>query len=308
LGLRTLRFGDIFKYVSLLDDIITGSSDGSVQTADLLRKVQVVATRLGATDVVRWVKQELQGYDQDAELPAYRSSSTPVLGVFTGPMRSEIRHNLPMADGFEDDFIVDMRQPLIEIQAFAQADDDPVVRWSPARVQEYAQTGTFVFELHFLFSAENVISRQRLIGLIDTVRSKAMEFALDLQARFPEAGEPGGPTVQSNSEMAHTVYNITNNITGHGTNVAAGSDIRQSSRVRGDVDELKRRAAELGLDSAATEELAEALTSEGSVDGPRFASLIEKVRTGAIVLATSISSDVVAGSLVELGKAFLGLS
>ena len=49
--------------------------------------------------------------------------------------------------------------------------------------------------MHELFSAHNVTTRQSILGLLDIVRSKAMEFALELQTDYPDAGSPGGPTV-----------------------------------------------------------------------------------------------------------------
>lgn len=42
--------------VSLLDDVSNASTDSSVSVADLLRRVQIVAHRLGATAVVVWAR------------------------------------------------------------------------------------------------------------------------------------------------------------------------------------------------------------------------------------------------------------
>src|SRR5699024_3816665 len=124
----------------LLDQIIDGSSDESMKTTDLLRKVQVAATRIGAPGVVAWVKQELQGYPDDAELPDYRKMTTSVMGHFTGPMQSQIKKQLPPYPGFEDDFMINMRQPLITLQSFAEADEDAQLQWPAWRVKEYEET------------------------------------------------------------------------------------------------------------------------------------------------------------------------
>jgi hypothetical protein len=297
----------MFGRMTLLDEIIDGSSDGTVATADLLRKVQVAATRVGATDVVRWVKQELQGYGEDDELPSYRTQTTNVMGLFTGPMQSRIRQQLPSHPEFSSLFNVDMRQPLLEVQSFADGTEDPSREWPASAVQRYETMGIYTIQFYGLFSAANVITRQSLRGIIDTVRSKAMEFALELQMRFPDAGTVGGPTVLSNSAVAQTVFNITNNITGDGASIAAGSGIRQQSNFRGDTSEFKKRAELLGLSPEDADAFVQAVSAERDLDGSAVRSFLGRIRTGAIHLAKSVSYDVVAGALIDLAKTYLGL-
>lgn len=48
--------------MGLLDEIVDGAVSDVVSTSSLLRKVQVVTTRLGATELIAWVKDELNGY------------------------------------------------------------------------------------------------------------------------------------------------------------------------------------------------------------------------------------------------------
>jgi hypothetical protein len=293
--------------MTLLDQIIDGSTDTSLAVSDLLRKVQIVATRIGASDIVAWARQELQGY-ADADLPTYRRQRTNVLGVFSG-YGSIIRHNLLETDEFAPLFVVSLRQPLRELEAFANSDGDPSRGWDVGQVKAYESSGAFMISDHDLFSASNVITRQSLRGIIDTVRTKAMEFALELQERFPEAGSTNGPTVSSDTGVAQTVFNITNNITGNGTNVAAGSEIRQRSTVtQGDVESLRAHAETLGLSSEDAQEFAVAIHDEQSIDGTRVHSILSRVRTGALDLTSKVSASVVAGALLEAGKQFLGIS
>lgn len=293
---------------TLLDQIIDGSSDDSVKTTDLLRKVQVAATRIGAPGVVDWVKQELQGYADEAALPSYRKMTTPVIGHFTGPMQSQIKKNLPPYPGFEDDFHIEMRQPLITLQSFAEADEDAQVQWPAWRVAEYEKTGAFAIQFYGLFGAWNVITRQSLLGVIDTVRSKALEFALELQASFPNAGSVDGPSVATDTAVAPVVFNTTNNIYGHGANIATGSDIAQKNVIKGNLAEFERQVKALGLSDADAAEFAQVIEEEQAVDKPRGKAFLEKVRTGAITVGAAVPSNIIAGSLIELAKMFLGLS
>lgn len=295
--------------MTLLDDIIDGSTDGSVATTDLLRKVQIVAHRLGATEIVEWVKQELGGYDHAAELPPYRVQSTNVMGTFAGPMRSFMPVPLTvMPTGMRELWTVELREPVMELQSLSEGDGDPSREWPTSEVQRYETSGVYTIQFHTLWSAQNVITRSSLRGVVDTVRSKAMEFALELQIDFPDAGTLGGPNVSGELALAQTVYNITNNITGHGTNIATGSNIKQRSSVReGDAVALKSELVALGLSPSDAEAFVAAVKQDGDIDGPNVKSFLDKVGAGAITVAGSLASDVAAGVLLEFAKGFLGL-
>lgn len=290
---------------TLLDQIIDGSTDSSVKTSDLLRKVQVAARRVGAPEVEAWVKRELNGYGSDDKLPTYRTMVTVVTGLFTGPVQSRITQALPPHPEFADDFTVRMKQPLVELETFADADEDARVEWPAWRVKAYESTGVFGIEFFGLFSVWNVISRPSLRGVIDTVRNKAMEFALDLQADYPEAGTTGGPTVETDTGLATTVYNVTNNIYGSGTNIATGRDIKQKNRIQGNREKFVREMLKLGLSAEASGEYATAV-DEGGVEGDMARSFIERVKSGAVTFTGNVSASVVGGALIELGKLYVG--
>lgn len=295
--------------MSQLEGIIDASTDSSVATADLLRKVQIVASRLGATDIVDWVKRELNGYPDDAELPPYRVMSTGVMGIFSGPMRSTIHHQLTVVPkGFEDWWIVRLRQPLAELQGFSSgSDEDPTRDWPAAAVHAYEETGAFHIEFHGLFSARNVIPRQSLIGLIDVVRSRVLEFALELQAKNPEAGNLGGPTVQTDPALASTVLHITNNIYGDGAQVASGETVNhQGVSINGDANAFREFAARIIQDDAVAEEFVEAVAEEKDLEAPRVRAILDRVRAGGVRLAEATSGSVAATALLELARRFIG--
>lgn len=295
--------------MTLLDEIIDGSTDSSVAAADLLRKVRIAAFRLGATNISDWAKYELDGYPDEPALPKYRVLSTNVVGCFAGPFRSQVNHNLPEVAGMEDWFKVDLRQPLAELQAFTVGEVDPTREWPAFQVQRYEQGGYYTIEYHTLFSAANVLTRQSLRGIVDTVRNRALDFALELQTAYPDAGSAGGPTVATTPALAQTVFNITNNITGDGTNVAAGTQITQKSVVRkADIESLRTEATRLGLADADVDELVGIVEAEPTVDSTAFTRFVGRIRDGAMVLGTSVASDVIAGAIIEAVKQYLGLS
>jgi len=290
---------------TLLDQIIDGSTDSTVRTSDLLRRVQVAARRVVAPEVEAWVKRELNGYSNDDELPAYRTMATTVNGLFTGPGQSHITQSIPPHPDFLEDFAVYMRQPLVELETFAVADSDPKSEWPAWRVKAYEDKGVYAIQFFALFSAWNVISRPALLGVIDTIRNKAMEVALDLQEQFPDAGEVGGPTVETDTRLASVIYNVNNNIYGNGTNVATGHDNSQKVRIEGHRDEFVQEMRKLGLSAAATDEFVAAV-EDGGIEGAPVRGFIERVKGGAISFSGNASAGVVSGALIELAKMYIG--
>src|SRR5690606_20718546 len=77
-----------------------------------------------------------------------------------------------------------------------------------------------------VYSATKSVSPSTLQGILDIVRTKALELALDLQYEFPDAGEVGGPTIEEPAVQA-AVTHITNNIYGSVTGLAQGNNVRQ---------------------------------------------------------------------------------
>lgn len=295
--------------MTVLDDILDASTDSTISSSDLLRKVQIAASRLGATEIVAWTRYELQGYPNDVDLPPYRHQLTSVVGHFTGVFQTWRNQTLTAVPiGMESNWYLDFREPLSELQALSDNETDPQTSWSSSAVQQYEESRVYWIEGMSLFTAWNVITRQSLKGMIDIVRTRAMEFALQLQADFPEAGSVGGPTVATTPELAHTVNNITYNITGHGTNIANGAGSTQTSTVNvGDEGALRTRLEELLVSEQDREEFVAAVQEERSLEGARTSGFLSRVRSGAIQLAAGLTTDVAAEILVSLGQSFLGM-
>ncbi|MCM3522217.1 MULTISPECIES: hypothetical protein [unclassified Curtobacterium] len=298
--------------MSLLDEIIDGATNDSVSTSNLLRKVQVAAARLGAQEVVTWVRNELNGYPAVDDLPTYRAARDMIVqGVFTGPMRSSLTHDLPRphvdAETWKPWFQSAFVQPVAELEAFADADGDSSFEWPTAIVRRYESTGTFRFEYHSLYSVHQVLTTQMLRGLVDSIRTAALDFAIELQLANPDAGSVGGPTIETDPKVASVVYNVTNNVTGHGTNIAAGSSMTQTSTVNaGDRDGLREELTKVGLDEASAEEFANALDTDRSVEGPQVKSFLGRVKSGAVKVSTDVGVKVVTGQLAALAMEYLG--
>lgn len=301
--------------MTLLDELIDGATSDTMSTANLLRKVQVVAHRLDAHEVKAWAQRELVGYGPDDPLPDYRSSLwTPVKGFWTGPFQSTARQPVSAGSIPEDMrdalFKADLRQSLAEIEQLASGDDDPGISWEGQAIvafNHWIQEGlTTGIDNMVLFSATQTLTRGTLLGVIDTVKTTAMEFALALQTANPDAGTVNGPTI-ADEPVASAVTHIENHIYGDHAQVAQGAAVTQHMTVaRGDLMSLLTAAGEVGLDDEGKRELAAAVTVDEAERPSRVKRFLGKVGEGAFLVGTGVAAEVAATQLSDLITTYLG--
>lgn len=222
--------------MALLDDVIEQASDGDA--AAMLRKLMIVAHRLGAESLLSWVKGELNGYSDAESLPDYRGPlNVGVQAVIVGPgggkgTNTLSSHGIP--DEFDALFKVWFTEPLAVLEGLAKSKKGVNFPWDPTIVGLYngwIQNGSVPFIPYWgVYSAHKAVPQASVMGIIDVVRTKALELALDLQAEYPDAGEKGGPTVE-NPDVQATVTTIVNNIYGPVTGFAQGHNVTQKVRV-----------------------------------------------------------------------------
>ncbi len=303
--------------MSVLDEIIDGATNDSVSTSNLLRKVQIVAHRLKATAIEAWVRQELNGYEDVEHLPKYRADLVVnVMGVWAGPMGA--RDQQPLSAGVipEDAkqvlFRLNLNQSLAELEELANSSGDGTLGmpWDQMHVIQYnrwAEEGKVPHIAYMnLYSANRVVSQAMLRGVIDAIRNAALDFALELQDASPEAGTVGGPTI-SDEAVSGTIMNITNNIYGDGAQVAQGKKIHQHSEVqKGDLAALLQAVKDAGLGQEGERELAKIVLMEEADRPNRLSAFFQKVRDGGFAIATGASGDLLAESIQNLVKGYLG--
>ena len=61
------------------------AGDHSVPTAQVLTALRIVATRTGAEELAEWTTKELEGYEQNDEVPEHRIWDLPIVGSVFNP-------------------------------------------------------------------------------------------------------------------------------------------------------------------------------------------------------------------------------
>jgi AbiTii len=214
--------------MTLLAEIVNDATSGT-PVATLLRKLTVVATRIGTPRLATWVQHELSGYPSGEPLPSYRGPfQSPVIGYFTGgfgPLMLSIQANSPQL-ARSPLFFLELRQSVAEIERLSQLGQVDFA-WSPDALAFFnapenrnlirITTPTvpspsmpyfdFTWTAVILAHVSRPVSRETFLNVVEGVRNRALELALGLEEVAPQAGQAdAGPETRRQAQLLVNNY------------------------------------------------------------------------------------------------------
>ncbi|MFI8977148.1 hypothetical protein ACIGO9_29995 [Nocardia asteroides] len=219
--------------MALLQQIIEDAS-GTGSVPGVLRRLKVVAKRIGAENtLLPWVIRELEGYSAEDTVPTYRS---PVrlqpYGIFTTGVRLPLRRDaLPENWRTPAQFEFPRTHPLAVIEGLA-VDGGASIAWSGEVVAvlngriERGEAG--LNPILNCIGVTALLNRHAFDTVLDAVRNRALDLALELESVAPDVGEVGVPE-EVNEEARSVTTNIFLGASFAGSNNAFGStDVSQA--------------------------------------------------------------------------------
>ncbi len=297
--------------VTFLTEIVDGAT-GATDVATLLRKLKVVAARTSAGKLDEWVNFELGGYDTVDRLPSYRGPfHAAVFGHFVGFMSAELR-NVPIpsmslpSDTRDALFTISLTRSIAEIETLA-AQESVNLGWSADAVQYYNHgiaTGKVlrvVREDMVLVTGSRPVSRQTFIGVLDAVRNRVLDLALELERVAPAAGEP-----DATAETRGQVASVVNNYHFYGSsNVAiSSSNVEQTITVqKGDEESLMRMLATAGVTADELADLRTALAQDreeaGGENPPKPGARVRRwLATNSLAVGVGAAGNLISGAIM----------
>jgi hypothetical protein len=302
--------------VSLLKEIQDAAVDGSSDLETLLRKCRVLAAKLRHEQFQNWVKSELDGYNAGVELPKYRNFDCQCFGHFVGPMGSGIK-DAPIGESSIEPRVrdmlthVQMRQGVSELKDLIDHNKDGQIRnhW-PADACRLV-SGQYADHLA-LAQAWTMLPRANVVGVLSTVRNRILDFALEIEASNPNAGEAEPGTTPIPKETVTQIFYT--HIYGNVGNVASGHEISQTATMnveQGDFGSLSHFLKSRGVEQADVDELETALKSEPPTPqkgfGGKVSSWIGKMTGKAASGVWKVALDTAPGLLSDAIKKHCGL-
>lgn len=296
--------------MSLLRQIEDHAVDGNSDLETLLRLCRVLASRLAHDDFKGWVQSELDGYRNNAPVPAYRKYSGQCYGNFFGAYGREL-HNAPIAESLIPEnareylVYVDVRQGVAGIKETLRLGGDEL-RW------DWPGDAMRMFGHNSIYNGFSLaqgwvsIPKAFLQDLLSSVRNRILSFALEIEAANPNAGEalPG----QQPISQGKVTQMVNNYIYGNVGNMASGEQITQSATItvnQGDFRALAEVLRQHQVEEAEIQKLKPLLKDETPSGPGRFGkrvggwlgAMLKKSAEGTWNVATTVAADVLTKAL-----------
>jgi len=200
--------------MSLLREIQREAISPTNKVSDLLRKCKILAYRLGNEDFKNWVDSELNGYESLEDLPSYRvynnvASKGHFSGAFGSGMKNadipsncfprKIRKNLTT---------VSLIAPIAEIESLVRGTKKSDMLQQPWDANFVAMFRGRIYENMVCVQAWKVIPSTKLEGIIDIVKTKILNFVLEIEVINPDAGEARLNSDPIPQEIVSQIFNI----------------------------------------------------------------------------------------------------
>lgn len=297
--------------MSLLRDIQNVAVDSTTDISTLLRKCKILAARLRNTEFIEWVDSELNGYEKVESLPVYRILDVESQGHFAGSFGRTL-NNAPIPPSclpkeFRDQITKSyLMAPISAYSSLIDNKDRNNVReqWPADFVALYA--GEIYRDLNCI-SAWKVIPFNALVAIVDTIKTRILNFAMEIEGEAPDAGEAPlnePPLPQKRVSQVFNTY-----ISGTVQNVATGSsNFSQEGDFQisvGNFKQLRDYLSSQGLSENDIDSLEEAIEKDnenkesgiGNSVQTWIGNMIGKASTGAWNVSTSIASTLLGKAL-----------
>lgn len=277
--------------------------------ATLLRQCKLFGAQAAAVDLTAWVEHELNGYGDGQDLPDYRVLRVTSKGHFTGPFGSGLRNaDIPLftlpADVQEAYRFAGISQGVGALQATIEHADSSSSLSMPWPAEAVALFGGRMYENMRLAQAWKVISSGALKGVLDAVKTRVLDFTIELSKLHPQLlsvsnSDPKMASPQELSQTFHTtIYGSVGAIANASTNVAQHVVIHQ-----GDRNALDQELANNGIPPEGVADLHAAMREdEASGDTAGSGGLGPKVKQWLGTVMMKAASGAWTTSLETAGK------
>lgn len=300
--------------MSLLSEIQDECTSKDADVSRLLRLCLQLAVRLRHEPLKQWVLHELNGYPAGVELPEYRVLQTRSRGFFADRFIGQATLDIPMkglGEPLRTRFSqARLDQPIQQYIELTTGDGELQLPWPQELAQAY---GPKVSPIQCLRMWQE-LPKAAVVGFIDTVKTRVLSMALEIEAENPAAGEIAGSSMQISEAKVSQIFN-TNIYGGQVGNVAAGgSGVVQKASIKvvqGDLASLRSNLASIGValeDVSALEIALEGDKAAGSPGlGERVSQWLSRLGKRAQEAGADAGTQVVAGLAVQAILAYLGI-
>ncbi len=297
--------------MKLISEIIDILSSEKPNLTNALIKTKVLLYKIGQKELVGWVNNELNGYQNGEDIPPYRVLPSQVL-VNASNMAYQVNsHPIPLGH-LEEDLrrsleTSELRQSLAVLEEFADSESDSLERPLPMEWLPLLNQG--LSNNYQIQKAWCQISVTGIIQTLTEVRSRLLDFLLELSGEFGE--EMTDEEVKSRANEVDSASMFNSAMFGDNTTILVGNQNTQhvvNSKIHNDFSELEKELKKHGVSDNDVSELKSAIEKdEGQTNpatreyGPEvkswFKSMIGKAADGAWQVNLGVAGNIISGLL-----------
>ncbi|MBV8659046.1 MAG: hypothetical protein JO142_14565 [Burkholderiales bacterium] len=174
----------------LFDEIVSLLSDDTTSLASALLKTKVLMHRIGHKDMDSWLNSELNGYPPGGDVPDYRIVGARLVGTIesVGWRRTNFTlASMHLPEDVRERLCTEhLGHSVTELQEFAVVKTGDVA--SPVPPELFGLLGK-AYENAHVTSARSVIGSTQIAGVLVEIRSRLLDFVLNLQDKIGDVPE-----------------------------------------------------------------------------------------------------------------------
>ena len=195
----------------MLREIQQNTCDPNIRLSDILRKCKILAARLNFKPLDEWVENELNGYADDKPLPQYRIfKDIELVGNFRTPNSWGENFGIPsllIPEKYIDKMtIITLTEGIGGLESIVSKSKNSVINISIP--QNYLLLlKSEVKDLKYFTSISRAISIHQFTNIIETVKNRVVDFAIEIEKKNPEAGESELGTNPVSEPIVNQIFN-----------------------------------------------------------------------------------------------------
>ena len=302
--------------MKLINEIIEILSSDTGKLSDALIKTKVLLHKIGHKELVPWVNSELNGYPDRDAVPEYRVLPAQVLVNASNIAYQVTSHHIPLGhlDEKHRESIetVKMDQSLAVLEKFAEKDNSHLQAHIP--MESYGILGKGIDSSYQIQSAWSEISHTSVLQILIQVRSRLLDFVLELNDQFPSELNEEEVKERIDSVDAGNLFNSA--IFGDNATILVGSSNTQTvSNVisKGDFNALAKTLEKNGVSETDITALKEAIDQDSTIInvdskefGPAVKSWLQTMLSKAVETSWNIELGVASSLLATALNSFYG--
>ena len=302
--------------LNLLQEIIATLSSQSDSLTDALLKTKVLLHKIGHKELSEWVNNELNGYSDTDNVPAYRVLPAQVLANLANRAYHINSHPIPLNhlsnEQREPLETVMMKQSLAILEKLVEKEGGHLQ--APIPMEANGLLGKTLGNGYIIQQAWCQIGQADVALIFVQVRSRLLDFLLELQGQLGDNVSEQEIKKQAGSFDASGLFN--NAIFGNNTTIVVGSHNHQevsNTSVKGDFNALANELRQHGIRETDISALGEAINTDSETTeiaeekyGPSVKIWLKNMLSKVIDASWQIDLGVASGLLTTAIQKYYG--